>query len=80
MRDSLTSDQMPRRIFANCRTPGRPETGERLPDAVAAASLRAQDRAVPKAPHLQSVIHVVGGCTRTGVLLANYTTQYGDLR
>ena len=36
--------------------------------------------AAPKAPHLQSVIHVAGSCTRTGVLPANFTTQYGDLR
>ena len=45
---------------------GHPETAERLPDAVVAASLRAQDLGAPKAPHLQSMIDVVGGCTRTG--------------
>jgi hypothetical protein len=69
----LTSDQMPRRIFASCRAPGCSETGERLPDAVAAASLRAQERAAAKAPQLQSVIHVAG------ILPANFTIRYGDL-
>jgi hypothetical protein len=54
------------RIFANCHAPRRPQTGEPLPDDAATASSRAQDRSAPKARHLQSVIHVVGACTRSG--------------
>ena len=46
---------------------------------VAAACSRVQDLAVPMAPHLQSVVHVAGGCARIGVLPAN-TIQYGDLQ
>ena len=63
---------MPGRLIVNCHAPGGSlKTGERLPEALAAASSRAKETAARKAPHLQSVIRVAGGGTRIGVLPAN---------
>ena len=49
-----------------------PETGERFPDDVATASLRARNQGARKAPHLQRVNYVAFQPT--------YTTQHGDVR
>ena len=69
-----TSDEKPRRIVASRRARPVPETGERLPDAVAAEVSPGQDYAVPRALQLQS-IHVARSRTRTGILLAKLITN-----
>jgi hypothetical protein len=46
---------------------------------VAAASLRVQDFAAPKAQHLQAVIHVVGGVHPHRGFFWPTNTEYGDL-
>ena len=43
-----------------------PKPASVLQMTVTAACLRVQDFAAPVAQHLQTVIHVVRGCTRTG--------------
>ena len=76
----VTPDQMPRRIFANCRTPGRPE-----PAVLCQVLWRRQVCATPrpyclKAPHLQSVIHVVEGSHPKRSPSGHPTLREGDLR